>query len=372
MWCFVWQPSVAEQHHPIDIAHALPAKNAGATKKVTACAWAAINRAMAVYTQLTNEQIAEFLDTTYDVGALNFAVGIAQGVENSNYLVAVCNAVGEEVKYILTLYEKRVNPADLPFFLDLLTHVAARGVACPKPIARRDGALFGELAGKQASLVSFLYGKSRSVIRNPHAASVGNVLGQLHRATEGFLPTRTNALSLEGWQKIYAKIEGKLDAIQQGLETLVRDELQHMVQHFSQVDGLPHGVIHADLFPDNVFFEGDEVSGIIDFYFACNDALAYDVAITLNAWCFEPRGEFSPTKSKLLLSAYAKQRPFAAAEIAAFSTLLRGAALRFLLTRAHDWIYRDPNALVRPHDPLEYAAKLRFHQRVKDVGEYGL
>lgn len=327
---------------------------------------------MAVYTQLTNEQIAEFLDSTYDVGTLDFAVGIAQGVENSNYLVAMRDAAGDEVKYILTLYEKRVNPADLPFFLELLTHVASRGVACPKPIMRKDGALFGALSGKQASLASFLHGKSRSVIRNPHAASVGNVLGQLHRAAEGFAHQRTNALSLEGWQKIHAKIEGKLDGIQSGLEALVRDELQHMVQHFPTTMELPRGVIHADLFPDNVFFEGDEVSGIIDFYFACNDALAYDVAITLNAWCFEPRYEFNATKAKLLLAAYQKVRPFTAEEIAAFPTLLRGAALRFLLTRAHDWIFRDPNALVRPHDPLEYAAKLRFHQRVRDGSEYGL
>ncbi len=327
---------------------------------------------MAVYTQLTNEQIANHLEQSYDVGTLDFAVGIAQGVENTNYLVAVKSLAGAEEKYILTLYEKRVNPNDLPFFLTLLQHVAGQGVACPKPIARRDGALVGEVAGKQASLVSFLQGKSRSIIRNPHAASVGNVLGQLHRATADFAATRMNALSLAGWQNIYEKIKGRLDEIQAGLEDLLHHEMEYAAQHFSQIDGLPHGVIHADLFPDNVFFEGDDVSGVIDFYFACNDALAYDVAITLNAWCFEQSGEFSPTKSKLLLGAYQKQRPLTPAEIAAFPTLLRGAALRFLLTRAHDWLHRDPSALVRPHDPLEYAAKLRFHHRVKDVSEYGL
>lgn len=326
---------------------------------------------MAVYTQLTNEQIGELLDAEYAVGTLDFAVGIAQGVENTNYLIVVKDTLGAEEKYILTLYEKRVNPADLPFFLDLLKHVATQGVACPRPIPRKDGKLYGEFAGKQASLVSFLHGKSRTIIKNPHAASVGGILGQLHRATEGYHGTRANALSLEGWQKLYAKIEGKLDSIQPGLEQLVKGELAHMVQNF-KANSLPQGVIHADLFPDNVFFEGDEVSGIIDFYFACNDALAYDVAITLNAWCFEQKGEFSPTKSKLLLSNYQKQRPLSAAEIQAFPTLLRGAALRFLLTRAHDWIHRDPNALVRPHDPLEYASKLRFHQQVTNVSEYGL
>jgi homoserine kinase type II len=326
---------------------------------------------MAVYTQLTNEQIAEHLEQYYQVGALDFAVGIAQGVENTNYLVATKNADGGEEKYILTLYEKRVNTADLPFFLELLQHVAGRGVACPKPIARRDGTLFGECAGRQASLVSFLNGKSRTIIRNPHAASVGNILGELHHATQDFSGTRANALSLDGWRKLYTKIAGRLDEIQPGLEQLVKDELAFVSAQFD-VASLPRGVIHADLFPDNVFFEGDHVSGIIDFYFACSDALAYDVAITLNAWCFEGRNEFSPTKSKLLLDAYRKRRAFTAAEINAFPILLRGAALRFLLTRAHDWLHRDPSALVRPHDPLEYAAKLRFHHGVKDAREYGL
>ncbi len=326
---------------------------------------------MAVYTQLTNEQIAEHLEQSYDLGALAFAVGIAQGVENTNYLLALRDDAGGEEKYILTLYEKRVNPADLPFFLELLQHAAKNGIACPKPIPRRDGKLFGECVGKQAVLVSFLHGKSRSIVRNPHAASVGEALGKLHRATADFVGKRANALSLAGWQELYGKIAGRLDEIQPGLEKLVQQELENAAQHFPQQNDLPRGIIHADLFPDNVFFEGDAVSGLIDFYFACNDMLAYDVAITLNAWCFEPRGEFNPTKAKLLLDAYQQQRAFAAAEIAAFQHLLRGAALRFLLTRAHDWLHRDPNALVRPHDPLEYAGKLRFHAAVKDVGEYG-
>jgi len=341
-------------------------------KKMTARIPAAITRDMAVYTQLTNEQISEFLAAHYAVGALDFAVGITQGVENSNYLIAVKSADGAEEKYILTLYEKRMNAADLPFFMGLLEHVAGRGVSCPKPVARRDRKLFGKLAEKQAALVSFLHGKSRSIIRNPHAASVGEVLGKLHRAAADFAARRDNALSFAGWQKLYEKVAGKLDTIQPGLEDLVREELTFAAQHFPAAGSLPSGIIHADLFPDNVFFEGDDVSGIIDFYFACNDALAYDVAITLNAWCFEQSGEFSPTKSTLLLQHYQRERTFAAAEIAAFPVLLRGAALRFLLTRAHDWIYRDPAALVRPHDPLEYAAKLRFHARVKDVSEYGL
>ncbi len=341
-------------------------------KKVTAEICTATTVFMAVYTPLTNEQIADLLEQCYEVGTLDFAVGIAQGVENTNYLVAVRTPSRAEQKFILTLYEKRVNPGDIPFFLNLLEHVAAAGVRCPRPIMRRDGALFGEVAGKQATLVTFLHGKSRTIVKNPHAAAVGDALGKLHCATQGFTNTRANALSLAGWQGIYHKIEGRLDSIQPGLEMLVRDELQWLAVHMPATEMLPGGVIHADLFPDNVFFEEDAVSGIIDFYFACNDLFAYDVAITLNAWCFEPRGEFSPTKSKLLLANYQKQRAFTPAEIKAFPTLLRGASLRFLLTRTHDWIHRDPQALVRPHDPLEYASKLRFHQRVRHVSEYGL
>ncbi|MDX2094814.1 MAG: homoserine kinase [Alphaproteobacteria bacterium] len=327
---------------------------------------------MAVYTPLSNEVIAAHLGQCYSVGRLDNATGIVQGVENTNYLLAVTRPDGAAENYILTLYEKRTDPADLPFFLGLLQYLAARGIACPKPVMRRDGALFGALAGKQAALVSFLRGESCRHIGTAQAASVGAALGQLHRAGEGFPLTRRNTLALAGWQEIHAKIAGRLDEIAPGLEALVRDEMDYAAQHFLQNEDLPTGIIHADLFPDNVFFVGDEVSGIIDFYFACRDRLAYDVAITLNAWCFEPDGAFSPQKSQALLAQYQQQRPFMAAERAAFPALLRGAALRFLLTRAHDWLTHDPQALVQPHDPREYAAKLRFHRQADGAGLYGI
>ncbi|MES2984129.1 MAG: homoserine kinase [Pseudomonadota bacterium] len=326
---------------------------------------------MAVYTQWSNEKIAALLERSYGLAPLACAQGIAQGVENSNYLLTV-GAGAAETNYILTLYEKRVNPADLPFFLELMQHVARGGVACPQPIVRRDGALFGIEHGKQAALVSFLHGQSRTQFAAPQVAAVGETLGAFHCAAAGFAGQRANTLSLAGWQGIYAKLAGRLDEIEPGLEALVHDELDYLAQHMPQLRGLPAGVIHADLFPDNVFFEGDAVSGIIDFYFACVDALAYDVAIALNAWCFDPQHHFSADCSRALLSAYQKKRVFAAAEVAAFPTLLRGAAMRFLLTRAHDWLHQDPAALVRPHDPREYAAKLRFHQQVKAPGDYGL
>ncbi len=326
---------------------------------------------MAVYTQLTNEQIAAVVEQEYGIGKLRFAVGITQGVENTNYLVATTDAAGAEKKHILTLYEKRMNPKDLPFFIELMHHLAEKGISCPEPIARRDGKLYGEVAGRPAAIVSFVDGKSRTKIANTHAGAVGGTLADLHLAVQDFKGIRANALSLEGWKTLHGKLRGKLDGIKGGLETLIAEEIEYLEKHWPSAS-LPQGVIHADLFPDNVFFVDDAVSGVIDFYFACTDALAYDVAITLNAWCFESSGEFNPIKSKMLLTNYQKKRALTEAEIAAFPTLLRGAALRFFLTRAYDWLNREAGAQVNPKDPMEYAGKLRFHRLVKSVSEYGV
>jgi homoserine kinase type II len=323
---------------------------------------------MAVYTQLANEDIAALLDQSYGLAPLAFAVGIAQGVENSNYLVAIGP---EETKYILTLYEKRVSAVDVPFFLGLMQHLAVAGIACPLPVARRDGTLYGEVAGKQAALVTFLHGKSRTRLEAVHCAGVGGALAQLHRGVDGFKGARANTLSLAGWQALATKIVGDLDSIQPGLRTLVEDEIAFLEQAWKQMAALPQGIIHADLFPDNVFFEDDAVSGVIDFYFACTDAFAYDLAITVNAWCFEKGREFNRTKAQQLIAHYQKIRTLSEAEIAALPVLMRGAALRFLLTRAHDMIHHEKSALVTPKDPLEYAAKLRFHQQVTSAKEYG-
>ncbi len=325
---------------------------------------------MAVYTQLTSEQIATLMTAAYDVGTLVSAQGIAEGVENSNYLLTMRGATGE-TRYILTLYEKRVEAADLPFFLGLMQHVAQRSVACPAPIVRRDGALYGMMANRPAALVSFLPGKSGRAFAPKQVAQVGNVLGMLHQAAVDFSGVRANALSLAGWESLYVKTTGKLDTITPSLEDLVKTELAFLQRHWPH-DLAPRGVIHADLFPDNVFFDGEQVSGLIDFYFACNDALAYDVAITLNAWCFEADGQFNREKSVALLDGYQRVRGLTAAEKMALPILLRGAALRFLLTRAHDWLHRAPGALVTPHDPMEYVGKLRFHQQVTDGSVYGI
>lgn len=325
---------------------------------------------MAVYTQLANEEIAALLTREYGLGALRFAVGIAQGVENSNYLVAVDGPDGGEQKFILTLYEKRVHREDVPFFLGLMQHLAQHGVSCPLPVARKDGALVGDVAGKAAALVTFLEGKSRTRLENVHCASVGGALAGLHAGVADYTGKRANALSLSGWQALFEKIETRVDEIQPGLRQMIAHELGYLQEHWPH--DLPRGIIHADLFPDNVFFIDDAVSGVIDFYFACEDFFAYDLAITINSWCFEASREFNRTKSSLLVKNYQKKRPLSEAEIAALPTLMRGSALRFLLTRAHDLLFHEKSALVTPKDPLEYAVKLRFHQQVKNAAEYGL
>ena len=181
---------------------------------------------------------------------------------------------------------------------------------------------------------------------------------------------RENALSVQGWRPLFEACAGRAGEVQEGLAERLEEELAFLEGHWP--DGLPDGIIHADLFPDNVFFLGEKLSGLIDFYFACNDVFAYDLAICLNAWCFEPDNAFNVTKARGLLQSYRQVRPFSAEELEALPILARGSALRFLLTRLFDWLNHPPGAFVAPKDPLEYLKKLRFHQEVRGPGAYGL
>ena len=319
---------------------------------------------MAVYTQVADDELAAFLDA-YDIGALVSYKGIAEGVENSNYFLQT-----ERGSFILTLYEKRVDPADLPFFLGLMDHLAARDIVCPTPIHARDGAALRTLAGRPAAIISFLQGVSPRRVDIRHCAPLGRVLAEMHLAAANFGMARPNALNLAGWRPLFDRCGPRAHEVQNGLAGEIEQELEYLEENWPS--GLPTGVIHADLFPDNVFFLGDRVSGVIDFYFACNDLFAYDLAICINAWCFEKDGSFNVTKARHMLNAYRSVRPFSAAELAAIPVLLRGGALRFLLTRLHDWLHHPEGALVTPHNPLEYHRKLRFHQGVKRPGELGL
>ena len=319
---------------------------------------------MAVYTEVPDDEMAAFV-ARYGIGDLLSAKGIAEGVENSNYLLHTTTGA-----FILTLYEKRVNPDDLPFFVGLMEHLAKGGVTCPQPVRDARGEALGRLAGRPAAIVTFLDGLS---VRRPtavHCAEIGRGLAELHEAVKGFAMERPNALSVPGWRPLVEQAGAAADTVSPGLARRIAAEL--VVHETSWPQGLPGGVIHADLFPNNVFFIGDRLSGLIDFYFACNDAFAYDLAICLNSWCFESDLSFNLTKGQALLAGYESVRRLTDAEVEALPTLCRGSALRFLLTRLVDWLNVPPGALVKPHDPLEYDRKLAFHQRVADARDYGL
>jgi homoserine kinase type II len=323
---------------------------------------------MAVYTEVPDGDLAQFI-AEYDIGAPVSCKGIAEGVENSNFLLQT--AKGEEHhSYILTLYEKRVHADDLPFFIGLMQHLAAKGLTCPTPIRDRRGEALKKLCGRPAALISFLEGMWPRKPNEKHRQALGAALADFHLKGRDFAMQRRNDLSVEGWRKLIAATEARADEVEPGLAGKLKAEFDFLAAHWPK--HLESGVIHADLFPDNVFFLGEKLSGIIDFYFACTDFLAYDLAICLNAWCFQPDFSFNVTKARLMFEAYRRVRPIPTEELAAMTILARGAALRFLLTRLYDWLNHPPGAFVKPKDPLEYARKLRFHQAARDIGAYGL
>ncbi len=317
---------------------------------------------MAVYTEVTDEDLGAFI-AEYGVGELLSFKGIAEGVENTNYILHTSTG-----PYILTLYEKRVAREDLPYFLGLMQHLSARGVPCPLPVAKANGEVLGELAGRAAALVTFLEGFWARRPRADHCAQVGKALAELHLAGHDFPMHRANALGPAGWRPLFERFQGGANEIAPHLVDTISDELDQLASLWP--NELPSGVIHADLFPDNVFFIGDTLSGLIDFYFACNDYLAYDLAICLNAWCFEKNFQLNMTSSRALIRGYETVRPLSSGERDAMPVLARGAALRFLLTRAYDWLNTPPGAIVKPHDPLDYLRRLRFHRTVASIAGY--
>lgn len=326
---------------------------------------------MAVYTEVTDEALRAFL-ADYALGELLAFRGIAEGVENSNYALKT-----EEGDFILTLYEKRVDPQELPYFLGLMEHMAGRGLACPTPVQGRDGQALRSLAGRPAAIVTFLPGVWPRKVRPEHCAPLGRALAEMHVAGEGFATERPNALGPAGWAPLLDGCRARGDEVQAGLVAELDTALAGILAGWPAAGALPRGHVHADLFPDNVFFlpgpDGKpRVSGLIDFYFACTDLLAYDVAVCLNAWCFEPDYSFNVTKARALLSAYDAVRHFSAAERAALPVLCRGAALRFLLTRLYDWTHTPAGALVTRKDPLEYLRKLRFFGQADSAAALGL
>jgi homoserine kinase type II len=319
---------------------------------------------MAVYTEVTDEALAAFL-ADYDIGTMVAFRGIAEGVENSNYSLKTTSG-----DFILTLYEKRVDPADLPWFLGLMEHLASRHITCPQPVRGRDGTALRQLAGRHAAITTFLPGVWPRRVRIEHCAPVGAALARFHLAGTDYTPRRANALGSHGWAPLLERSRARADEVRPGLASELDEALSEILAGWPAA--LPEGHIHADLFPDNVFFLGGELSGIIDFYFAATDFLAYDVAVCLNAWCFESDFSFNVTKGQALLKAYDAIRPLTVAERAALPVLCRGAAMRFLLTRLFDWLNTPEGALVTRKDPMEYVRRLRFHRSARDEHAYGL
>jgi homoserine kinase type II len=319
---------------------------------------------LAVYTSISDEDLASFL-ADYDIGdPLSFS-GIAEGVENSNFMVRTTTGT-----YILTLYEKRVNPDDLPFFLNLMNHLAGKGLSCPRPVPNKSGETLGTLNGRPAAVVTFLDGIWHRKVAPVHCRALGTEMARMHQMGADFGMVRENSLSVQSWRPLLESCGPQSDSVKPGLYGFLEEEITYLEQNWPA--DLPRGVVHADLFQDNVFFLGDELSGFIDFYFACTDMLAYDVAICLNAWCFENDGSFNITKARLMITAYESVRKLSDAELAALPVLARGAATRFLLTRLYDWLNHPEGAFVKPKDPMEYHRKLSFHQSVTSSAGYGI
>ncbi|MCW9034976.1 MAG: homoserine kinase [Rhodospirillales bacterium] len=315
---------------------------------------------MAVYTEIPDEELEAFLDR-YALGKLQSIKGIAEGIENSNYLLGM-----EQGTFILTIYEKRVEGQDLPFYLNLMEHLASEGVPCPVPVKGQNGQTQQTLCDKPAALVSFLNGVSPRRVLPDHCTKLGQGIASFHVAGKTFNHERKNTLSVDKWRPLFEQCAGVADQ----LEKEIARELNFLEENWPR--SLPKGIIHGDLFPDNAFFLDNKLSGIIDLYFACTDALAYDLGVCLNAWCFEKDGAFNISKARSLLSGYNKVRPLSADETNALPILARGAALRFLLTRLYDWTHTPDGPMTRRKDPMEYWQKLKFHHGVNNPSGYGL
>lgn len=318
---------------------------------------------MAVYTDINEIELTAYLEN-YDIGSLLSYKGIAEGVENSNYLLRTTQST-----FILTLYEKRVDRNDLPFFINLMQHLAANGLECPQPVVQKNGEAIGELAGRPAAIVTFLEGMWLRKPTADHCYALGVAMAQMHLAGQDFAMERENSLTLKDWRPLWVKCTTDADNVEAGLREQTEADLSYLEQNWPT--DLPRGIIHADLFPDNVFFIGQDLSGIIDFYFACTDMLAYDLAICLNAWCFERDFSYNLTKGTALLRGYNSVRPLSAQEQEALPVLCRGAAMRFMLTRLYDWINTPADSFVTKKDPLEYLRRMRFHRSVHSASEYG-
>lgn len=325
---------------------------------------------MAVYTRVDDEQLDEFLEK-YDLGNALAFKGIAEGVENSNYFLET-----ETGRFILTLFEKRIDPEDLPYFISLKQHLASQGFPCPKPIRAKNGEALQVLAGKPAIIVSFLDGLSPRLPSVQQCSEMGAALARMHAGLGTFEMQRENALGPSSWPKLWDGRQSTAEALETGLSELISADLEAIRAAAPEAVDLPQGNIHADLFPDNAFFLGDAFTGVIDFYFACSGPLVYDLAVCLNSWAFEDTRssaglEYNYSKGSAMIAGYQSERRLSPAELDILPIMARGAAIRFFLTRLIDWTDTPEDALVQPKDPLDYARRLQFHRRAQSAADYG-
>jgi homoserine kinase type II len=320
---------------------------------------------MAVYTKLSKKELHNFF-SKYDLGKLLSYKEIKEGIENTNYFIQM-----EKGKFILTLYEKRVDESDLPFFISLMKNLFDKNFLSPKPIINKNGNYISEVLNKKAAVVSFLNGKAKKILSPDNCKEVGAYTAKLHLITKGLAGKRINKLSVNSWRNLYDKVKTDCYKIHNSLPAIIEKNLIEIEQNWPK--DIPSGIIHADLFPDNIFFRNNKLSGIIDYYFSCNDFYAFEIAICLNALCFEGMKEnlsFNVTKAKKLIDGYSSIRKLTKNEKNSFKILCKGAALRFLLTRVFDYLNLTEGAIVKIKDPLEYLKRLEFHDSVKDYSEY--
>ena len=317
---------------------------------------------MAVYTKLEHQEVEQFLEQ-YNINNFKDYKGITEGVENTNYFIKT-----SQQDYILTIYEKRVDENDLPFFIKLLSSLSDNRFPCPKPIANKNNEKINKIKNKNAALVTFLNGQSKNKITSEECFEIGKITAQLHEITKKFDINRKNNLSIENWESIFEKtIKQKID-LDESIIKKTKNYLNFLKDKWPK--NLPQGIIHADLFPDNIFFTNNKVSGIIDFYFACNDFFAYEIAICINSLCFDNNSTFNMTKAKNLIDGYTSIRTLSEDEKKYLPILSMGAAMRFFLTRLYDFYHTDNKADVKIKDPFEYLKKIEFHSTIKNFNEY--
>ena len=309
---------------------------------------------MAVYSQINEKDLILFL-AEYEIGSLINYEGILEGIENTNYKITT-----SQNKYILTIFEKRTNTEDLPFFINLKNHLAKKKFKCPTPIKNKKGSNMGKINGKTCVLISFLDGEKKNNITENICNEVGEVLSKLHNETKDFNETRENSMNYNQWEVIFSKCKLSSSGAYSYLMPIIEKELSYLKNNWPK--NLPKGIIHADVFKDNVFFKNNKFSGLIDFYFSCNDYLAYDIALTINAWCFDKKIKFEINKFQSMINGYEINRKLESDEKKNLSILSRGASIRILLTRLHDMLFQEQEAFVELKDPIEYLNILKFHQ----------